>query len=151
MKQKIKVPIVWYNEWINAHIEGIVGEPINMNMWRLRLEAMQINLPCHCDVQSGVTIEQLKQFVLDGESRLGSSKIALDKFISKYEPCGDLLPDYNGAEKYFIKNKNKINNGDLGVYNVMTVVEDKFKLPFLTEKQQKKLFKIMDKVGIETY
>jgi hypothetical protein len=36
-----------------------------------------------------------------------------------------------------IQNKNKINNGDLDVYNTMTVVEDKFKLPFSTDKQQK--------------
>ncbi len=156
MARKIKVPAIWYNEQVKSYKGGIVQEPKHLRQLEVRLEAMLLNLITVHDANCKTAPQELESYILEAKGNLGKSKIALDNFVAKYEPCKELKPDYAGAEKYLIRNKSKINNctdakGNWDAYHQCTVIEEKFKLPCLTDRQMHKIFKLFDKLGIELY
>jgi hypothetical protein len=150
---KTKVNKVWYNQSIQGFKEAKNEE--------IRLIKLQhdryFNYPKQFDVDRQISKDKILEFLNEAVKNLGSSEIKLKSFISKYEPCETIKPNWKEVENYLLLNKDKINTSvDIhSKYDAYYVISEffcnaKWAIP-QSEKNSDRMFRLFYKCGVELY
>ena len=138
MKQKVKVPAKWYNEYVNDYADGIIQSMAKPSMQQKRIDAVIASGLDYEVMQGGaghswtIPLAKLYEFLESAKERAATvpkQRAKLAAFKAKYEPVKGLQGNLYEAKKQADKRKQRDPEfNDENNYHYLHFLMNKYKL-----------------------